>query len=151
MTEATETNGSTISWENLNLKDVAPEPMERTEVPAGSYKFKLVAAKASPFQAGATDLDLVIVEGPQQKRHVFSGLPHPSKGTWVIQAAANLVKQLGGEKADGESLIDALNRIAPTANSFTADVEENQYTDRNTGELKTGRPRVRLFSITAAV
>lgn len=150
MTDNTVTNGSTISWASLNLSEVTPEPMERTEVPSGNYKFRLVGAKASPYQAGATDLDLVITEGAQAKRHVFSSLPTPDKGKWVVQAAANLFKQLGGTKGEGEDLIDALNRIAPTANQFTADVEENFYQDRNTGEQKQGRPRIRLFSITAA-
>lgn len=152
MTEATATNGPTLSWASLNLNEVTAEPMERSEVPAGTYTFKLVGAKLSPFenQKGATDIDLVITEGAQAKRHVFTSIPTPDKGKWVAQAASNLIKQLGGSHNPGEELYETLNRIAQNgANPVTADIEENQYTDKVTGELKTGRPRVRLFSFQA--
>lgn len=151
MTEATPNNGSTLSWASLNLNEVASEPMERTEVPAGNYKFRLVGAKPSPYQAGATDIDFVISEGPQAKRHVFASLPTPDKGKWVIQSASLLIKQLGGTHQTGEELVDTLNRLASSgANQITADVIENTYTDKVTGELKTGRPRFQYFSVTAA-
>jgi hypothetical protein len=152
MTEATEPNGATISWSSLNLNEVSMATEgPRQEVPAGNYSFKLVGAKPSPYQVGTTDLDLVITEGPQAKRHVFASLPTPDKGKWVIQAASLLIKALGGTQQPGEDLIDTLNRTAQNgANAFTADVEENHYNDRTTGEPKTGRPRVRFFSIAAA-
>jgi|SRR5579859_5760425 len=149
MTEAT-SNGSTLSWASLNLNQVdmsAPETT-RTEVPAGNYTFRLVGAKPSPYQAGSTDIDLVITNGPQAKRHVFASLPTPDKGKWVIQAAGLLIKSLGGTHQAGEELVDTLNRIASNgASQFTADVQENYYTDKNTGEQKQGRPRVQFFSI----
>jgi hypothetical protein len=150
MTEAT--NGSTLSWASLNLNAVdMTSDSPRTEVPAGNYTFKLVGAKASPYQSGTTDLDLVITEGPQAKRHVFASLPSPDKGKWVIQAASLLIKSLGGSQQPGEELIDTLNRTASSgANAITADVEENHYIDRATGEPKVGRPRIRFFSIQSA-
>jgi hypothetical protein len=150
MTEAT--NGSTLSWASLNLNQVdMTSDSPRTEVPQGNYTFKLVGAKASPYQVGTTDLDLVITEGPQAKRHVFASLPSPDKGKWVIQAASLLIKSLGGTQQPGEELIDTLNRTAASgANAITADVEENHYTDRTTGEPKVGRPRIRFFSVQAA-
>lgn len=148
----TEANGSTLSWSALNLNEVdMGGPTERTEVPAGNYKFRLVGAKPSPYQAGSTDIDLVITEGSQAKRHVFASLPTPDKGKWVIQAASILIKALGGTHQTGEELTDTLNRIASNgASQFTADVVENTYTDKVTGELKQGRPRVQYFSIAAA-
>jgi hypothetical protein len=144
-------NGSTLSWASLNLNEVAPEPMERTEVPAGNYSFRLAGAKPSPYQAGSTDIDLVISAGPQAKRHVFASLPTPDKGKWVVQAASLLIKAVGGTHQPGEELVDTLNRLAQNgASQFTADVEENHYNDRITGEPKVGRPRVRFFSIQPA-
>jgi hypothetical protein len=151
MTEATTNGSTTLSWASLNLNEVAPEPMERTEVPAGTYKFRLVGAKPSPYQAGSTDIDFVISEGPQARRHVFASLPTPDKGKWVIQAASNLIKNLGGTHQTGEELVDTLNRLAQNgASQITADISENQYTDKTTGELKTGRPRFQYFSVTAS-
>lgn len=151
MTEAT--NGNTVSWASLNLNQVdmsAPEGA-RTEVPAGNYTFRLAGAKPSPYQAGATDIDLVITEGAQSKRHVFASLPTPDKGKWVIQAASLLIKSLGGAHQPGEELVDTLNRLAQNgAGQITADVTENFYTDKNTGEQKQGRPRVQFFSIQPA-
>lgn len=153
MTEATETsNGSTLSWSSLNLNqvDLASEG-PRTEVPPGRYTFRLVNAKPSPYQVGSTDFDLVITEGPQAKRHVFASLPTPDKGKWVIQAASLLIKALGGTHEQGEELVDTLNRLATNgANPITADIIENQYNDKTTGELKTGRPRLQYFSIQPA-
>ena len=152
MTEATP-NGSTLSWASLNLNEVAPEPMERTEVPAGTYTFRLANAKPSPFpnQEGTTDIDLVITEGPQSKRHVFASLPTPDKGKWVVQAASILIKALGGTHQAGEELVDTLNRLAANgAGKFTADVIDNFYNDKTTGAQKQGRPRVQFFSIQAA-
>jgi hypothetical protein len=153
-TMTTETNGSTLSWASLNLNEVDlgnSNSATRTEVPAGNYKFRLLGAKDSPFQQGATDIDLVISEGPQQKRHVFASLPTLDKGPWVAQAAAILVKSLGGSKNVGENLVDCLNRLAQNgAGAITADVEENHYNDRQTGEPKVGRPKVRFFSVQPA-
>ena len=127
-------------------------PETRSEVPQGNYTFQLKGAKPSPYQVGATDIDLVIKEGPQAKRHVFASLPTPDKGKWVVQAASILIKALGGTHQAGEELVDTLNRLASNgAGAFTADVEENSYTDRVTGELKAGRPRIRFFSIQSAV
>lgn len=148
----TDTNGSTtFSWSSLNLNEVNSEPLERTEVPAGNYTFRLVGAKPSPYQAGSTDIDLVISEGPQSRRHVFASLPTPDKGKWVIQAASNLIKQLGGTHQAGEELVDTLNRLAQSgANPITAEVQDNFYTDKTTGDQKQGRPRVQFFSIQAA-
>lgn len=155
MTETNETpNGSTLSWASLNLNTVdMSNDLPRTEVTAGNYTFRLVGAKPSPFpnQSGTTDIDLVIAEGPQSKRHVFASLPTPDKGKWVVQAASILIKALGGTHQAGEELIDTLNRLATNgASKFTADVVDNFYTDRNTGEQKQGRPRVQFFSIQAA-
>lgn len=144
-------NGNTLSWASLNLNEVAPEPQERTEVPAGIYKMKLSGAKPNPYRSGDTDLDFIIVEGAQSKRHIFASLPTPGKGPWVVQAASNLIKQLGGEHQAGEELIDTLNRIAPTANPVTAEVVENTYNDKTTGELKVGRPRLQYFTVQAAL
>ena len=149
-TMSTETNGSTVSWASLNLNQVDTSgPTERTEVPAGNYTFRLAGAKPSPYQAGTTDIDLVITGGPQQKRHVFASLPTPDKGKWVVQAASILIKALGGTHQTGEELVDTLNRLAANgAGQFSADVIENNYNDRLTGEPKVGRPRVQFFSIT---
>jgi hypothetical protein len=151
MTE-TETNGNgstTLSWANLNLNVVDTQPTERTEVPAGNYAFRLVGAKPSPYQVGTTDIDLVITEGPQSKRHVFASLPTPDKGKWVVQAASLLIKALGGTHQPGEELVDTLNRLASNgAGKFTADVSENRYI--KDGEEKVGRPRLQYFSIQPA-
>lgn len=153
MTEYTESNGATaLSWASLNLNEVAEATApERTEVPAGTYKLRLVSAKPSPYQAGSTDMDFVITEGPQSKRHIFASLPTPDKGKWVISAASNLIKSLGGEHKSGEDLVDTLNRIAPTSNAVSATVAENNYNDKITGEPKVGRPRVQFFSIQPAL
>jgi hypothetical protein len=150
MTEAQ--TAPSVSWSSLNLNEVQDtQPTERTEVPAGTYTFKLVGAKMSPFQHGATDIDFVITEGPQTKRRVFASLPTPDKGKWVASAASLLIKQLGGTHLPGEELVDTLNRIASNgANQITADIAENKYVDKNTGELKTGRPKFQYFSVTAA-
>lgn len=154
MTESNETpNGSTLSWSSLNLNEVnMTSPEGRTEVPAGRYTFRLVGAKPSPYQVGSTDFDLVITEGPQAKRHVFASLPTPNKGKWVIQAASLLIKSLGGTHQEGEELVDTLNRLAANgAGQISADIIENQYNDKTTGELKTGRPRLQYFTIQPAV
>lgn len=148
-------NGSTpeLSWANLNLNqvDTTAPSSTRQEVPAGNYTFRLLGAKPSPYQSGTTDIDLVITEGPQQKRHVFASLPTPNKGAWVVQAASILIKALGGTHETGEELVDTLNRLASNgAGPFTADVIENHYNDRTTGEAKVGRPKVQFFSIAPA-
>jgi hypothetical protein len=152
MTEPT-SNG--LSWSSLNLNEIETAPQtERSEVPPGTYKFRLVGAKPSPFenQVGSTDIDFVVTEGPYSKRHVFASLPMPDKGKWVVSAAALLIKQLGGTHNSGEDLIDTLNRIASSgANPIQATLSENTYTDRNTGELKTGRPKFQYFSVQAAL
>jgi len=95
-------------------------------------------------------MDFQVVEGPQTKRHIFASLPTPDKGSWVISAASILIKQLGGQHTPGEELLDTLNRIAPTANAITADVADNYYKDKNTGETKQGRPRFQFFSVQSA-
>jgi hypothetical protein len=125
----------------------------RTEVPAGTYTFRLSGAKPSPFenQAGTTDIDLIIADGPQSKRHVFASLPTPDKGKWVVQAAGILIKALGGTHQAGEELVDTLNRLAQNgASKITADVVDNYYTDKVTGAQRQGRPRVQFFSIAPA-
>jgi hypothetical protein len=150
-TMTTETNGGTLSWASLNLNQVDTQPTERSEVPAGNYLFRLAGAKNSPYQVGATDIDLIISEGPQAKRHVFASLPTPDKGKWVIQAASLLIKALGGTHQPGEELVDTLNRLAQNgAGQFTADVIENTYNDKTTGEPRVGRPRLQYFTIQQA-
>lgn len=153
METSTNNNGNTLSWASLNLNEVTPESTgERTETPAGNYTFRLVNAKPSPYQAGATDIDFVITEGPQARRHVFASLPTPDKGKWVISAASLLIKSLGGEHKSGEELVDTLNRIAANGgNKITADIVDNQYVDKNTQEVKQGRPRFQYFSVMPAV
>jgi hypothetical protein len=155
MTEATEApNGSTtLSWASLNLDQVDVQPTERTEVPAGSYKLRLVDAKPSRFenQLGTTEMSFAIVEGPQAKRRIFASLPTPDKGKWVVQAASILIKALGGTHQPGEELVDTLNRLAANgANPITADIVDNHYTDKVTGEARTGKPRLQYFSIQPA-
>jgi hypothetical protein len=151
-TNETPNGSTTLSWSSLNLNQVdMTSDGPRQEVPAGSYKFQLKGAKPSPYQPGTTDIDLVIAEGPQSKRHVFASLPTPDKGKWVVQAASILIKSLGGTHQPGEELVDTLNRLASNgANAITADIVENNYTDRTTGEPKVGRPRVQFFSIQPA-
>lgn len=153
MTEDTNvTNGSTLSWASLNLNAVdMTSDQPRTEVPPGTYTLQLKSAKISPYQAGATDIDFIISDGPQAKRHVFASLPSPDKGRWVLQAASILIKALGGTHQAGEELTDTLNRLAQNgAGKITADLQENNYTDRTTGEPKVGRPRLQYFSVQAA-
>jgi hypothetical protein len=146
-------NGGITSWASLNLNEIqterSTEAQERTELPAGSYKMKFVGAKQNPFESGTTDLDFVVVEGPQTKRHLFSRLPSPDKGSWVSAAAALLVKRLGGSQLPGEDLITLLNRIAPTASAITADVIEDTYFSTKNNANVT-KPKLQYFSIAAA-
>ena len=151
----TATNEATVltgSWDQLNLNEVNtdPQPMERTEVQPGTYKFRFVGAKENPYRAGDTDLDFVIIEGTQAKRHVFASLPAPGAYKWVVPAAAILVKRLGGEQLPGEGLIETLNRIAANgAGSITADVADGSYTNKTTGAL-VYKPKFQFFSVAAA-
>lgn len=153
--ETLASNGTITSWRDLNLNEVdidsrsEASSQPRTELPAGNYTFKLVGAKQNPFEAGTTDIDLVVVSGPQSKRHLFAKLPAPHITKYAAQWAAILVKRLGGSQMPGEDLIETLNRIAPTANAFTADVAEDTYTSKKTGELVT-KPKLQYFSIVAA-
>lgn len=104
------------------------ETKTKNELAPGNYKFKLLGAKPNPFRAGDTDLDLVVVEGPSAKRRIFPSIPAPHVTKHAAGWAGTLIKALGGRPAaEGESLIDYLNSIAPTANSFTADVIDDSY------------------------
>ena len=151
ITEATPNSG--VSWADLNLNTLdtsANTSTERTELPAGNYKFKLVGSKPNPFRAGDTDIDLVVVEGPQTKRHLFASLPTPDKGRWVAQAAAILIKRLGVEQIPGEDLVDTLSRAAANGTSaITADVVTENFTRRD--GTAGSKPKLQFFSIAAAV
>lgn len=154
MTEST--NGQEpITWASLNLNEVNTEDtggVTASEVPTGTYKMRLVGSKPNPFREGDTDIDLLIVEGQYAKRHVFASLPSPGKYSWVPKAAAILVKRIGATQLPGEDLVDTLSRAAANgAGLITADVQENTYTDKTTGEIKQGRPKVQFFSIASAV
>lgn len=149
----TETTQEPITWASLNLNEVNTESegTERSEVPSGNYKMRLVGSKPSPFREGDTDIDFVITEGQYAKRHVFASLPAPGKYTWVPKAAAILVKRIGATQQPGEDLVDTLSRAAANgAGAITADVQENRYTDSN-GNEKVGRPKLQFFSIASAV
>jgi hypothetical protein len=151
--ETSTSNGSITSWADLNLNDVvterAGEDTTKTELPAGNYKFKLVGAKQNPFEPATTDIDLVVVEGPHSKRHLFARLPGPSVTKYAAQWAAILVKRLGGSQLPGEDLITLLNRIAPTASAITADVSDDTYFSTTKGANVT-KPKLMYFSIQAA-
>jgi hypothetical protein len=154
MTE--QTNGQPLSWASLNLAEIDTDGGGQStgEVPTGTYKLRLVGAKPNPFpnQAGTTDIDLVITEGQYARKHVFASLPAPGSYSWVPKAAAILVKRLGITQQPGEDLVDTLSRGAANgASLITADVQENRYTDKNTGEEKVGRPKLQFFSIASAV
>ena len=149
------TNGAALTWASLNLNTIETDNTGGAtagEVPAGNYKFRLVGAKPSPFKEGTTDVDLVITEGPQARRHVFASLPAPGSYSWVPKAAAILVKRLGVTQQPGEDLVDVLSRAAANgASLITADISDNNYTDKVTGETKQGRPKLQFFSIASAV
>jgi hypothetical protein len=151
---ASSTNGQITSWADLNLNEVVTEREEgttqtRSELPAGNYKFKLVGAKQNPFESGTTDIDLVVVEGPNAKRHLFAKLPAPNVTKYAAQWAAILVKRLGGSQLPGEDLITLLNRIAPTASPITADVVEDSYFSTKQNQM-VSKPKLQYFSIAAA-
>lgn len=153
-TQALSGNGQITSWADLNLNEVVTEredssSLPRTELPAGNYKFKLVSAKQNPYETGTTDIDLVVIEGPQTKRHLFARLPAPNVTKYAAQWAAILVKRLGGSQLPGEDLITLLNRIAPTANAITADVAEDSYFSTKQNAMVT-KPKLQYFSIQAA-
>lgn len=154
MHTATESNGAITSWADLNLNEVVTErsdsePREKTELPAGNYKFKLVGAKQNPFEAATTDIDFVVVEGPHSKRHLFARMPGPAVTKYAEQWAAILVKRLGGSQLPGEDLITLLNRIAPTANAISADVIDDTYFSTAKG-VNVTKPKLQYFSIQAA-
>lgn len=159
MTEATPmgpgSNGVITSWADLNLNDIDIDarsegaPTERTELPGGNYKLRLVGAKQNPFEAATTDLDFVVVEGPQSKRRLFAKLPGPNVTKHAPMWAAILVKRLGGSQNPGEDLISTLNRIAPTANAITADVTEDTYFSVKLGANVT-KPKLMFYSIQAS-
>lgn len=153
---ATSGNGAITSWSDLNLNEVnIDERAEggsggtRSELPAGNYKFKLVSAKENPYEAGGTDIDFVVVEGPQARRHLFAKLPAPHVTKYAPQWAAILVKRLGGEQMPGEDLITLLNRIAPTANAITADVIDETFFSKKQNTNLT-KPKFQFFSVQAA-
>ena len=137
----------------MNLNELSTDRggnTERTEVPAGNYKFRLAGSKPNPFKTGTTDIDLVIVEGPQKGRHVFATLPAPDAYSWVPQAAAILVKRLGITQQPGEDLVDTLSRGAANGSgAITADVIDDTYTN-NAGAQVT-KPKLQFFSVAAAV
>ena len=151
------TNGNAnLSWSDLNLNNLIEErsaeatSQKRSELPAGNYKFKLVSAKDSPYQPGTTDLDLVVVDGPQSRRHLFATIPAPHITKYAAQFAGVLIKALGGTAQPGETLVQFLNRIAPTASSFTADVADDTWVDKVTNETRS-KPKLMYFSIQPAV
>lgn len=147
----------TSSWAELNLNEISTERDAtavgtRTELPSpATYKLKLVGAKANPYQAGTTDIDFQVVEGAHARQHLFASLPSPSKGKWVAQAAAFLIKRLGITQQPGEDLIDTLSRGAANgAGLITADVMPDSYVSKTTGETVT-KPKLQYFSVQAAV
>lgn len=150
--EAT-TNGIT-SWTELNLNELVAErtadaTQAKSELPAGNYKFRFVTAKQNPFEAGTTDIDLVVTEGPHARRHLFAKIPAPSVTKYAAQWAGTLIKTLGGTAQPGEDLISFLNRIGPSAGPFTADVIMDTWNDKNTNELRS-KPKLQFFSLQPA-
>lgn len=137
---------------NLNQIDTEDTGGKTSEVPAGNYKMRLVGSKQNPYRETDTDIDFQIVEGQYARKHIFASLPSPAKGDWVAKAAAVLVKRIGATQLPGEDLVDTLSRAAANGPGLiTADVTDNFYTDKNTGETKQGRPRLAFFSIASAV
>jgi hypothetical protein len=144
-----------MNWSELNLNEVDTEKQagsgERSELPSpATYKLRLVGSKPNPYQSGTTDIDFAVADGQYKNKHLFASLPSPDKGNWVQQAAAILIKRLGGEQLPGEELVDTLTRLAQNSNALiTADVAPDTYTNKQ-GETKT-KPKLQFFSVAAAV
>lgn len=144
-----------MKWSELNLSEVDTEKQgvasgERTELPSpANYKLRLAGSKPNPYQTGTTDIDFIVAEGQYKNKHLFASLPSPDKGSWVAQAAAILIKRLGGTQMPGEELVDTLTRISQNgAALITADVIPDTYT--KDGVTKT-KPKLQYFSVAAAV
>lgn len=144
-----------MNWTDLNLNELDTEKQgassgTRTELPApATYTLRLNGSKENPYQTGTTDIDFVVADGQYKGKHLFASLPSPDKGSWVAQAAAILVKRIGGTQIAGESLVETLSRLSKESNALiTANVEPDTFMSQ--GVQKT-KPKLQFFSIQAAV